>query len=409
MSDSRTDPPALDGYDVLELIGSGGFADVYLYEQRMPRRRVAVKVLSLPALDEAGRRRFEAEANVMAQLSSHPAIMTVYSAGIAPEGSPYIVMEHCPGGSLGDRFRSRPMPVAEALEYGVLLAGALETAHRSGILHRDVKPANVLLNEYGAPLLTDFGISAAVGLDPISGDESLSVPWSPPEFLAEQPWSGAPSDVYALAATVYSLVAGRAPFETAEGPNDPVAQAERIRTTEAPPVGIAELDEVFEVAMARSPQARYTSALSFGRALQGVQRRLSLAETSLQVTGGATRAPAADRTLHRDDVLAPTSVSVPVVPASGPRPSTQVLTSNPPQPVAPVYDQGPTLLAADPGSEIPPASELDIFESSAPVTVMARGVAPGPRRRSPVLPWVLDAALLFAATLLATLFVRGLL
>ncbi len=370
-------PPTLEGYDFLETIGSGGFAEVYLYEQRMPRRPVAVKVLSVPSLHEAGRRRFRSEANVMAQLSAHPAIMTVHAADIAHDGSPYIVMEHCPGGSLGDRFRRDPLPLAEALEYGVLLAGALETAHRAGILHRDVKPANVLVNEYGYPLLTDFGISASVGLDPVSGDESLSVPWSPPEFLAENPWSGTQSDVYALAATVYSLITGRAPFETAEGPNDPASQAARIRTGDAPPAGYPEIDEVFEVAMARSPQARYTSALSFGRALQGVQRQMGLPETAVHVSGGAIRPSGADQTLHRNDLLAITT--------------------------APVAELVPV-----PGPAETAASELDMFEPASPTPVTARGATPAQRRRGSAQTWVLDGALLFSAALVTTLFVRGL-
>ena len=406
----RTDragtPPELDGYDMLEQIGSGGFAEVYLYEQRMPRRRVAVKVLSVPGLDDAGRRRFQAEANVMAQLSSHPAIMTVHTAGIAADGSPYIVMEHCPGGSLGDGFRGRRMPVPEALEIGVTLAGALETAHRIGVLHRDVKPANILLSEYGAPLLTDFGISAAVGLDPISGDESLSVPWSPPEFLDDPPWSGAPSDVYALAATLYSLVAGRAPFETSEGPNHAAAQAARIRAEYAPPLGEPELDDIFAVAMARSPQARYTSALAFARALQGAQRRLGLPETALHIAGGQTRSPAApvDQTLHRDALTpqTPPADTARIAPVAAPSPT--------PQPSTPPAAATTEVGVAAP--EIPaaaPISELDVFEPSPEVRVAARGALPPPRRRRSggVGGWILDGALLFAATMIVTMFLRG--
>lgn len=388
MSEQSITPPALAGFHMIEHIGSGGFAEVYLYEQRMPRRSVAVKVLTVPTLDTVGRERFHAEANVMAQLSSHSAIMTVYSAGIADDGSPYIVMEHCPLGSLGDSFRGQRMPVAEVLSIGVSLASALETAHRAGVLHRDVKPANILRNEFGAPLLTDFGISAAAGLDPISGEESLSVPWSPPEFLRTPVWSGPSSDVYALAATLYSLVTGHAPFETAAGPNDVVSQAARIRSQAAPPVGIDELDEVFEVAMARSPQARYTSALAFGRALQGVQRRLGLPETELQFAGRRQLAqPAADETVTRASLAMPTATA-PVTTTVSVRDDEAAETDRPQQ-----RTQSP--------------SELDVFEPAHEVRVHARGELNQPRTRTIVGGWGLDGALLFVATLLVALVVTG--
>ena len=141
-------PPELHAYRPVSHLGSGGFADVYLYEQDLPRLRVAVKVLIESVVNADVQQRFVAEANAMAMLSAHPSIVTIYFAGIAPDGRPCIVMEYCPRPNLSVRYRRETIPVHEALRIGVRLASAVETAHRAGILHRDIKPANVLVTEY---------------------------------------------------------------------------------------------------------------------------------------------------------------------------------------------------------------------------------------------------------------------
>jgi serine/threonine protein kinase len=153
-------PPDLRGYTYQQLLGSGGFADVFLYQQHMPRRQVAVKVLLADVVTESVREQFHAEANLMAQVSTHPAIVSIHHADIADDGRPYLVMEYCPRGNLSVRYRQERIGLAEALRIGVRLSGAVETAHRTGILHRAIKPANVLTTEYGGPALTDFGSSA---------------------------------------------------------------------------------------------------------------------------------------------------------------------------------------------------------------------------------------------------------
>ncbi len=154
-------PPILPGLTYIRPLGSGGFADVFLYEQDMPRRDVAVKVLPSDVRDPELRRMFNAEADVLAHLSAHPSIVTVYQAGISADGRPYIVMEYCPG-SLTQRYRIERMPVPEVLEIGVRMAGALESAHVAGLVHRDVKPSNILVTTFGAPVLADFGISSSL-------------------------------------------------------------------------------------------------------------------------------------------------------------------------------------------------------------------------------------------------------
>ena len=128
---------------------------------------------------------FNAEADVLAHLSAHPAIVTVYQAGISADGRPYIVMEYCPG-SLAQRYRIERIPVDEVLAVGVRMASALESAHRAGLVHRDVKPSNILITTFGTPVLADFGISSS--LQRATADEvlAMSIPWSAPEVVAEQ-------------------------------------------------------------------------------------------------------------------------------------------------------------------------------------------------------------------------------
>ncbi|ROS76730.1 serine/threonine-protein kinase [Cellulomonas sp. PhB143] len=278
-------PPDIEGYAYVSVIGSGGFSDVYCYQQNRPRRRVAVKVLLQEWSSQTQREAFDAEADLLATLSTHPSIVTMYEADVADDGRPYMAMEYCSRPSLGARYRTERLGVPEALRTAVLIAGAVETAHRAGILHRDIKPANLLVTDYGHPVLTDFGISATV--DQAGLAEGMSIPWSPPESFAEQPTSGVATDVWALAATTYSLLAGRSPFEVPGGRNTSADLVGRIEGTPLPPLGRSDvppsLERVLATAMAKSPQARYPSALALARALQAVQTELSLAVTPIDL------------------------------------------------------------------------------------------------------------------------------
>lgn len=305
-------PPNLPGFTFVQPIGQGGFADVFLYEQRLPNRRVAVKVLKRGA-DGARLDMFHAEANVMAQLSSHPSIMPIYQADVSAEGHPYLVMEYCPGPHLAQRFRRERLPVGEVLEMAVKVASAVETAHRAGILHRDIKPHNILINAYGAPLLTDFGIATAVG-DTGQAEHGMSIPWSAPEVLADAPSADVRSDVFSLAATVYSLVAGRSPFEVPGGANDSVALIDRIERNQ--PVRLMRpdmpdrLNDVLVRGMAKRPDDRPQSAMAFARELQEVEIEMRRTPTRLEVLDAG---PSVSHGASNDDrtMIKPISVIVP--------------------------------------------------------------------------------------------------
>ncbi|MFF2621765.1 serine/threonine-protein kinase [Oerskovia jenensis] len=278
-------PPLIDGFEYVSVIGSGGFSDVFLYQQQRPRRRVAVKVLLHEWSSESQRAAFDVEADLMATLSTHPSIVTMYEADVASDGRPYLAMEYCSRPNLGARYRSERLSVAETLRIAVQIAGAVETAHRAGILHRDIKPANILVTEYGHPALTDFGISST--MDDASRAEGMSIPWSPPESFAENPWAGKETDVWALAATTYTLLAGRAPFELPGGSNSSASLITRIESTPLLPTGRtdvpASLERVLGTAMAKNPASRYPTMLAFARALQQVQNELSYAVTPIDV------------------------------------------------------------------------------------------------------------------------------
>ncbi|UCN16057.1 serine/threonine-protein kinase [Cellulomonas iranensis] len=279
-------PPDLPGYEHVRVLGLGGFADVFLYHQHLPSRDVAVKVLLAGSLDDDVRARFQTEANLMAQLSHHPSIVTIHHAAIAADGRPYLVMEYCSRPGLAERYRAERMSVAEVLRIGVRLASAVETAHRAGILHRDIKPANVLTTDFGWPALTDFGIAATTG--PGAQAMGMSIPWSPPELLAERPHGDERSDVYSLAATIYSLLAGRSPFELPGGNNSAQQLVARIERSPLPAIGREDvppqLQTVLERAMSKHPSRRFPSAVAVARALQEVEAALRLPVTPLDLT-----------------------------------------------------------------------------------------------------------------------------
>ena len=211
MLDHKGPPPVISGFTYLERLGAGGYSTVYLFEQHMPRREVAVKVMNADVEDKTASR-FESEANLMARVSSHPAILSIYGAGVSADGHPFLVMEYCPPPQLGAILRQGPLNVAETLSTAIQIAGAVETAHRAGIVHRDIKPANILFTTYRRPVLSDFGISAMSGPEASEELRGMSVPWAPPEQLVGMRSANPASDIYSLGATTFAMLTGRSPF-----------------------------------------------------------------------------------------------------------------------------------------------------------------------------------------------------
>ncbi len=281
-----SEPPVLPGFSHVRLLGSGGFADVFLYEQNMPRRQVAVKVMLAEVVTEHVRQMFHVEANLMAQLSSHPGILTVYQASISADGRPYLVMELC-SSQLAARYRVERIPVAEVLRVGVQIGSAVETAHRSGVLHRDIKPSNILTTVYGHPVLSDFGIASTLTAVENAESVGLSIPWSAPEVLLDETAGTVTSEVWSLAATVYTLLAGRSPFEVLDGSNGSSELIGRITRARVPGIDRddvpASLETVVRRAMSRDPAKRQQSVLELVRDLQRVEAELGLVTTQADI------------------------------------------------------------------------------------------------------------------------------
>ncbi|MEZ5410521.1 MAG: serine/threonine-protein kinase [Acidimicrobiales bacterium] len=292
MSDAdpaSTRPPrdlSIPGLTEAVEIGAGGFGVVYRAAEADLSRTVAVKILAAN-LDEAGRDRFDRERRAMGTLSGHPNIVTVYRGGYTPAGQPYLVMEYLDRGSLADHLRSAgTVSWTDTLTVGVQLAGALETAHRAGVLHRDIKPGNILLSRLGSAKLCDFGIARLQGaFETRSSTVTASLAHAPPEVVdGRRP--DARSDVYSLASTLYELVTGRPPFVQ---PTDEsmVQILNRIHTAAVPPVDESVLPEplfrAIETAMAKDPAARPASALDFGQLLVHVQHQIGLAPTPIPI------------------------------------------------------------------------------------------------------------------------------
>ncbi|NJP34183.1 serine/threonine-protein kinase [Micromonospora thermarum] len=263
------------------VVGRGGFGVVYRAWQPDFHRWVAVKVL---AADWHGpsRARFERELKTLGRLSDHPNIVTLHQAGRTAAGNPYLLMAYEENGSLADRLAAgRPAaepgtevaepPWVAAVAGGIAVAGALETAHRAGVLHRDVKPGNILISRYGEPKLADFGLARPFTETPDAGRITASLPHAAPEVLRGEPASVA-SDVYALASTVLHWIRG-APAFAAD------TEAELLRRIAVDPVpdlrpeGVPDrVCAALERATAKDPARRHPTVAAFAEELRAAQR-----------------------------------------------------------------------------------------------------------------------------------------
>jgi len=261
--------PEIEGIFDLVPIGRGGFGTVFRGHQADINRTVAIKVLNGPPHDAEAARRFRREVTAMGAISHHPNVVPVYAIGVAGDGRPYLVMPYLPGGTLADRLG---MPWQQMVDLGSKMSGALQAAHDVGVLHRDVKPANILWSAWNEPQLADFGIARLHDTTRTApGMVVASLTWAAPEVLEGKPASPA-SDLYSLAACLHAAITGRSPY--APGPDEPLATTvARIASQPAADLtayGVPhDLNEVIAAAMAKDPARRPASARSFGDALVG--------------------------------------------------------------------------------------------------------------------------------------------
>jgi tetratricopeptide (TPR) repeat protein/predicted Ser/Thr protein kinase len=279
-------------YRILGLLGEGGMGAVYAAEDTRLGRRVAIKIPhAAPAADNSFHARFLREARSVSQLS-HPNIATVFDFGETGEGQPFIVMELVEGRELGDLLREEGLTLERALEIVCEVGEALSEAHLRGVVHRDVKPSNVVINSRGAVKVLDFGLAKIVS----GGQHAASTPEAEtlmkfrtrsdmllgtPLYLSPEQARGAEvdarSDLFALGALLYECVTGRPAFS---GATVMEIAAQILHVHPPPPSALnpdvpAELDRVAMKALAKQPEERYQSAGEMVEDLRGVRARLA--------------------------------------------------------------------------------------------------------------------------------------
>ena len=274
-------------YRILRKLGSGGMANVYLAEDEDLGRRVAIKILSERyANDESFNERFRREAKSAASLS-HPNIVSIYDRGEA-DGIPYIAMEVIEGRSLKELILTRgPLPLATAIDYTHQILDALRFAHRNGIIHRDIKPHNILLGAENRAKVTDFGIARA-GASQMTEVGSIM---GTAQYLSPEQARGAPvtaaSDLYSVGIVLYEMLTGQVPFS---GDSAIEIAMKHLNETPRPPSSLRpeltpELDQVVLRALAKNPEDRYQASEEFSADLDRVEAGIPIApETSAAAT-----------------------------------------------------------------------------------------------------------------------------
>ncbi len=249
------------------LIAHGGMAEVVRARDESLGRVVAIKVLADRfARNEEVRARFVREGRTAASLSEERNVVAIYDVGETAEGLPYIVMEYAPGGTVAERLQAGPIELGQALRWLDQAASALDAAHERGIVHRDVKPANLLLAADDTIRVSDFGIARAAGYATLTvvGTVLGSAGYMAPEQARGQP-STAATDRYALACVAFELLTGSRPFErddmTAEAAAHVNEEPPRLRVFD--PTLPVMLDRVFAHGLAKDPAARPVSCEAF--------------------------------------------------------------------------------------------------------------------------------------------------
>ncbi|MFL5923365.1 MAG: Stk1 family PASTA domain-containing Ser/Thr kinase [Gaiellaceae bacterium] len=290
-------------YRIIRKLGAGGMADVYLAEDQELGRRVAIKILNdRHAADDSFIERFRREAKNAAGLS-HPNIVSIYDRGEA-EGTYYIAMEYLAGKSLKELILERgPAPVSVAVDYARQILAALRFAHRNGIVHRDIKPHNCLVDSEGHLKVTDFGIARA-GASQMTEEGSII---GTAQYLSPEQARGTQvdqtSDLYSLGIVLYEMLTGTVPFTG----DSPVEIAMKHLSATPPSVSVKRpdvprsVDQVVLRALAKDPAARYQSAEEMDADLERISRGLNVSreteEAATMVVRGAAFADGAATTI----------------------------------------------------------------------------------------------------------------
>ena len=283
-------------YRLVRELARGGMAVIWEARDSLLDRRVAVKLLHPQyAADPEFLERFRREARAAARLS-HPNIVPIYDVGEDPEtGTPFIVMELVDGGNLKDRIRrAAPLADREIRSIGATLAAALDYAHRKGLIHRDVKPQNVLLGEDGRPRLTDFGIAEALVSSGATRTGAVmgSVHYIAPEVVRGRK-AMPQSDVYSLGTVLYEMATGRVPFE---GETDLAVALAHVEQTPAAPRALnahlaPDLEQTILRSLAKSPAQRFASAAALADELRNGTVGRSAARAVAPTAGVTQRMP----------------------------------------------------------------------------------------------------------------------
>jgi dienelactone hydrolase len=274
----------LGPYTIVERIGAGGMGVVYRARDERLERDVAIKVLPPGVLtDEAARRRFRKEALALAKLS-HPNIAAVYDVG-EQDGADYLVMECVPGQSLAEKLKSGPLPAREVVSLGAQVAAAIEEAHEQGVVHRDLKPGNIMVTPKGHAKVLDFGLAKllapAGAVDVTVSFVDTRGPVGTPLYMSPEQAEGgnvdSRTDLWSLGAVLYESLAGRAPFQGvgALGVLRAITEETPKPLRELRPDVPPEADRIVSHALEKDVSKRYQSASEMSRDLSGVLARMS--------------------------------------------------------------------------------------------------------------------------------------
>jgi eukaryotic-like serine/threonine-protein kinase len=274
----------LGPYEIISPIGAGGMGEVYRARDTRLDRIVAVKVLPEHLSSNLQfRERFEREARAISSLS-HPHICPLYDVG-QQDGIDYLVMEYLEGQTLAARLKKGPLALEQVLQYAIQITDALDTAHRHGVIHRDLKPGNAVLTKTGVKLV-DFGLAKIQAVEAVAGTTALPTQTTPLtgagtilgtlQYMAPEQLEGkdadARTDIFACGVTLYEMLTGRKAFEG----KSQASLISAIMTAEPPPVSTLQrlaspaLDRVINKCLAKDPEERCQSARDLRYALEGI-------------------------------------------------------------------------------------------------------------------------------------------